>query len=171
MRPDDPFSSVADTEVTLVRAAAEFTSGTAVLLGADDEVLGTVTGAGQRPSVLVDADMTVAEFARSRAITLLVLDMPYLVLVRDGAVFGVVARSVVAEYLASIAHKPSENLMGIGGGAADGVLPGPVLLPLAHVACKYPDCGYVNAIAYWHPQKPPRCANPDRAPHDLVLEA
>ncbi|MBM7775588.1 hypothetical protein JOD54_005792 [Actinokineospora baliensis] len=170
MRPDDPFSSVADTAVTVVRAEGESTGGIAVLLGPGGVVLGTVTDSGVRPSVLVESDMTIDAFVRSRATTLLLLDMPYLVVLRDGAVFGVVAKTVVAEYLASGAHRPTGNPMGIGGGASDAVLPGPVRLPLAHVACKHPDCGHVNAIEYWHRDRPQQCANPDRAPHNLVLE-
>jgi hypothetical protein len=177
MNPGDPLHTFADAVVLLLDRGSPAVgpmgeAAVRVLVDEQGTVVGTVAGPGTtvRTAVVADADRTLGEFADSPAITLLVLDVPHLVLVRDGAVVGVVRTSVVADYLASGAHQPARNELGSSGASADGFLPGAVRIAVAHVACAQPDCGHVNAVEYWNPRTPPRCANPDRAPHDLVFK-
>ncbi|KOX21238.1 hypothetical protein ADK67_27710 [Saccharothrix sp. NRRL B-16348] len=119
------------------------------------------------PAVEVDAGLTFAQLADSPAISLLLLGITRLVLTRDGTPAGVLPVARVSDYLASGTHPALGNQMGPAGASADGALPGRVRLAAAHVACAH--CGHRNTLEHWNPRRPPRCANPDREPHDLEL--
>ncbi|MEV0236080.1 hypothetical protein [Nonomuraea sp. NPDC050786] len=187
MKPGDRIAEHGDHEFTIL--AGELTpaearavlKGVGVVVDDDGTVLGTVTApelAGANadalaswralpPAVEVHADRTFAELADSPAITLLLLGITRLVLTRGGTPVGMLPVARVSDYLASGAHPLSSNEMGPAGASADGALPGRVRLAAAHVACMH--CGYRNTLEHWNPRRPPQCANPDRAPHDLEL--
>lgn len=187
MRPTDPVVKHADFDITVLPAeltpaeAKAVSAGIGVVVADDGNVLGTVTAAdlagvdaasladwpGLSPAIAVDAELTLAELANSPEITLLELDIPWLVLTRDGAPIGALAATRVADYLASGEHPLPDNPMGPWGSATDSQLPGRVRLAAARVTCA--ECGHRNALDYWNPRRPPRCANPDREPHDLTL--
>ncbi|MET9972921.1 hypothetical protein ABZZ80_45475 [Streptomyces sp. NPDC006356] len=188
MRPTDPVAKHADHDIAVLPAeltpaeARALLTGAGVVVADDGGVLGTVTaaelsgvGAGTLadwhdlpPAIEVDADLALVELANSPAVTLLLLGVPRLVLMRDGKPVAVLAVSRMADYLASGEHPLPGNEMGPMGASADGALPGRVRLASAHVACA--ECGHRNALEYWNPRRPPRCANPDRPAHDLRLE-
>lgn len=187
MRPADPVAKYADHDIAVLPAeltpaeARALLTGVGVVVADGGGVLGTVTAAELLgadadtladwcelpPAIEVDADLALVELANSPAITLLLLDIPRLVLMRDGKPVAVLAVSLMANYLASGEHLLPGNEMGPMGASADGTLPGRVRLASAHVACA--ECGHRNALEYWNPRRPPRCANPDRPPHDLTL--
>jgi hypothetical protein len=169
------------SELTLTEARAVLTTGVGVVADADGTILGTVlapdladahTGSlaswPKLPATVeVRADLTFAELADSPVMPLLLLGVTTLVLTRAGEPVGVLPVQQVSDYLASGAHPLTGNAMGPAGASADGALPGRVRLGAAHVACTH--CGYRNTILHWNPRRPPRCANPDREPHDLRL--
>ncbi|NUT99065.1 MAG: hypothetical protein HOY78_44390 [Saccharothrix sp.] len=187
MKPGDRIADHADDDFTVLAAeltpaeTRAFLRGVGVVVDDDGTVLGTVTApeladagadtvASWRalpPAVTADADQTFAQLADSPAITLLLLGITHLVLTRDGRPVGVLPASRVSQYLASGAHPLHGTELGPAGASADGALPGRVRLAAAHVACAH--CGYRNTLEHWNPRRPPRCANPDRAPHDLEL--
>jgi hypothetical protein len=187
LRPTDPVAKHADHDITTLPAeltpaeAKALLTGIGVVVAGDGTVLGAVTVAdlagvnaetlavwrGLPPAIEVEAEQTLADLANSPAVTLLLLGAPWLVLTRDSAPVGVLAVSRVADYLASGEHPLPDNELGPAGASADSALPGRVRLATAHVVCA--QCGYRNAIDYWNPRRPPRCANPDRAAHDLTL--
>ncbi|WP_125788028.1 MULTISPECIES: hypothetical protein [unclassified Amycolatopsis] len=173
--------TVLAAELTPAEARAVL-KGDGVVVDDEGTVLGTVTAqelayadaetlASWRalpPAVEVHADQTFAQFADSSAVTLLLLGITRLVLTRDGTPVGLLPVARVTDYLASGAHPLPGNEMGPAGASSDGALPGRVRLAAAHVACSH--CGYRNVLEHWNPRRPPRCANPDRAPHELELD-
>ncbi|MEV0225420.1 hypothetical protein [Streptomyces sp. NPDC050704] len=187
MRPTDPVAQHADHDIAVLPAeltpaeAKALLTGTGVVVADDGGVLGTVTAAdlagadadtlavwqGLPPAIEVDADLSLADLVNSPAVTLLLLGVPRLVLLRDGTPVAVLAVPRVSDYLASGDHPLPDHEMGPGA-PADSALPGRVRLASAQVACA--ECGHRNALDYWNPRRPPRCANPDRPPHDLTLE-
>lgn len=187
MNPRDLLAEHAHTEFTILASELTPNEARSVLTGVgvvvDDEgtILGTVLApdlAGtdaatlaswpELPAVVeVQADLTFAELADSPVLPLLLLGVTTLVLTRAGKPVGVLPVERVSDYLVSGAHPLSGNDMGPAGASADGALPGRVQLGAAHVACAH--CGHRNTIAHWNPRRPPRCANPDREPHDLRL--
>ncbi|WP_394621478.1 hypothetical protein JNUCC0626_20970 [Lentzea sp. JNUCC 0626] len=187
MTPHTPITDHAHTEFTILAGELTPSEARAVLTGVgvvvddDGTILGTVLATDLAdaaadtlaswpdlpPAVEVRADLTFAELADSPVLPLVLLGVTTLVLTRAGAPVGVLPVARVSEYLASGAHPLAGNDMGPAGASADGALPGQVRLGAAHVACAH--CGHRNTIAHWNPRRPPRCANPDREPHDLRL--
>lgn len=123
------------------------------------------------PMVTVPATTSLGSFVGTTAITLLDLDadLPGLVVVDNDAVVDVIPIERVEGFLASGGHRPESTVMGPVGSTGDASMVGDPRLPVARVRCAETDCGYVNALTFFDVRRPPRCANPARVPHTLVV--
>ncbi|TYB45523.1 hypothetical protein [Actinomadura chibensis] len=122
------------------------------------------------PAVVVDADVTFAEFAGSAALTLLDLGARALVLADGGRAVAVLPVEMVGAHLASRDYTAPSNEMAGSGGLGDGALPGRPRTGLAPAVCLEPGCGHVNWLASFDPDRPPWCERPAPPPrHRLRL--
>jgi hypothetical protein len=126
------------------------------------------------PLVTLPATTSLKSFVGTSAVTLLDLDvdLPGLVVVDNDdydAVVDVIPIERVEQFLAGGGHRPESTMMGPVGPTGDASLAGDPRLPVARVRCAATDCGYVNALRFFDASRPPKCANPDRVPHTLVI--
>ncbi len=135
------------------------------------DVLGAVTADGDStPVVVVDADLSFAEFADSDAVTLLDLGARFVALAEAGRPIGLVPVETIGAYLAGgdYAARPT-TMSGAHGGNADGSLHGDPQVGTARVRCAHPGCGHINTLTFFDPDRPPPCASPVPPPHPLAI--
>ena len=116
------------------------------------------------PGVEIPAGMLLDEVVGSEAVTLLDLNPHGAVVVRDGEVVGVLSATMIDE--AAAAGRVESRTMGEG---TDSGLPGDIRVPTARVRCRWPDCGHVNVLTFYDPDRPDSCANPDLPAHAVTL--
>jgi hypothetical protein len=135
------------------------------------ELLSGENPAGE-PVVTVRSDLDLAELAESPLLLLLEAypRLPGFVVVdAEGAVTGALPVEVLDEFLGSGRFEPATTVMGPGGHAGDGDVPGDPRLPRARVRCRADGCGHVNTLTYADVARPPACTNPDLPAHPLAF--
>jgi hypothetical protein len=118
------------------------------------------------PAVVIPAAAEAETVFGSNAVTLLELN-PHGAVVSDGRqIVGIVPTAALDELIATAAYGIESRRMGEAG---DGLLAGAALLPRARVCCAAVGCGYRNELAFYDPDRPPACGNPDRPGHPLIV--
>lgn len=130
----------------------------------DDPVVGVA------PAVVVDGSLTLDAFTDSEAVSLLDVGAPGLVVMSEAGLIGIVPAQILDDFLADRYGSLPSRTQGVHG-TADAILPGLPQTGLAVLTCRRPGCGVETVIAFYDPQRPPRCANPELPPHPIQLAA
>lgn len=174
---DEELSPAAARDLLGARRVGLVTSGGAVTasVGAADLDRATRAGVADLRAcgttvILVAADVGLAEFADSDAVTLLDLGAAAIVLLDGERVVAVAPATMVDDYLATGGYYgPSRTMGGPHGGNADGELHGRVRTGVAQVRCARPGCGAITPVTVYDPGALPWCAGDKVERHRLVV--
>jgi hypothetical protein len=120
------------------------------------------------PAVVTDAAESIGELVGSLAVTLLDLGSRGLVVLRDAEIAGVVPSSEIDAFLAAGGHVRPPRTLGPHGDVSETTIDGHCQTGLANVVCAEPRCGHINmGLAFYDPDHPPTCTNPDLPTHQL----